>query len=214
MGEINLADDFGRAIVSTINKYNINNVLEIGSWDGTGSTACFIEALRDKNNSSLTCLEMRKERYNQLIENTKNFNFVKCYNESTISSKSLLHKNFDEIWASEYNKIRESNRNIVQSWYNDDMSMLSNIELGFLERTNNTYDGVLIDGGEFFGYSEYQLLKDRTKCFFLDDCVYGFKNRQVGEELNNSEEWKLVAGSKTVRNGFAVFIKNNLELRK
>ena len=213
MGEINLSDEFGSSIVATVKKYKINKVLEIGSWDGTGSTTCFIEALKNIPGSSLSCLEVREDRYRQLVESTKEYNFIKCYNESSISQKSLLHKDFNKIWTSKYNKIRESCRNKVESWYNIEMGYLSKVNAGFLEKNNEYYDGVLIDGGEFFGYSEYTLLKDRCKAFFLDDCVYGFKNRQVGEELNASKDWKLVAGSKETRNGFAIFVKQDLEMR-
>jgi len=213
MGEINLLDEFGSSIVAIVKKYKINKVLEIGSWDGTGSTTCLIEALKTVPDSSLSCLEVREERYKQLVECTKNYDFVKCYNESSISQKSLVHKDFNKIWTSKYNKIRESCRNKVESWYNIEMGYLSKVNAGFLEKNNEYYDGVLIDGGEFFGYSEYTLLKDRCKAFFLDDCVYGFKNRQVGEELNASKEWKLVAGSKETRNGFAIFVKQELETR-
>ena len=213
MGEINLLDEFGSSIVAIIKKYKINKVLEIGSWDGTGSTNCFIEALKTIPDSSLSCLEVREDRYRQLVENTEKYNFVKCYNESSISQKSFLHKDFNKIWTSKYNKIRELSRNKVESWYNADMEYLSKVNIGFLEKSNECYDGVLIDGGEFYGYSEYTLLKDRCKAFFLDDCVYGFKNRQVGEELDASKEWKLVAGSKDTRNGFAIFVKQDLEIR-
>jgi hypothetical protein len=213
MGEINLNDEFGAAILDTIKKYKINKILEIGSWDGTGSTKCFIEALRSIEGASLTCLEVREERFNQLIKNTEPYAFVDCYNKSTISQKTFLNKNFDEIWNSKYNKIRNTSRNIAESWYNEDMNLLSKTSVGFLEENNDSYDGVLIDGGEFYGYSEYNLLKNRCKAFFLDDCVYGFKNRQVGEELEASPDWELIAGSKAVRNGFAIFIKKDLEER-
>jgi len=85
MGEINLSDKFGSSIVSVIRKYKINKVLEIGSWDGTGSTTCLIEALKQIPDSSLSCLEVREERYRQLVESTKKYDFIKCYNESSIS---------------------------------------------------------------------------------------------------------------------------------
>ena len=58
MGEITKLDKFGQAIISTVKKYNIQTVLEIGSWDGTGSTQCFIEGMEDLDNKRLICLEV------------------------------------------------------------------------------------------------------------------------------------------------------------
>jgi hypothetical protein len=44
MAEITLNDEFGRAIVLTIQRLSIQSMIEIGSWDGTGSTAVIVSA--------------------------------------------------------------------------------------------------------------------------------------------------------------------------
>jgi hypothetical protein len=72
---------------------------------------------------------------------------------------------------------------------------------------------VLIDGGEFFGYNEFVLLKDRTNVFFLDDYYYGYKTNQTARELLQDEDWEVIAGNKNLRNGYAIF-KRKIFLNK
>ncbi len=204
MGEINTTDQFGQSIINITKKYQLYNILEIGSWDGTGSTQCFIEGLKSFDTKKLTCLEINSERFNQLVKNVKHLDWVKCINESSISLKVMQHKTFDELWASPYNYI-QTTKNIVEQWYNLDIQTISETQSGFLETDTTFYDGVLIDGGEFTGYSEFLLVKDRCNVLFLDDYYNAFKTRQVAEELNNTPEWECIAGNKYLRGGFAVF---------
>jgi len=205
MGEINTYDEFGQVIIDTIKKYNLQTILEIGSWDGTGSTRCFIEGLKKLKSPKLYCIELRKDRFEMLKENTKEYPWIECYNTSTISEKTLSHKNFDEIWDSPYNKLKETNKSVVSKWFEDDIKIIKTFNEGYLDNDKKFYDGVLIDGGEFSGYSEYKLVKDKTNVLFLDDYYSAFKTNQVARELINSPEWEVIAGSKYFRNGYAVF---------
>jgi hypothetical protein len=204
MGEITKNDTFGRAIIDTVKKYNLCCNLEIGSWDGTGSTSCFIEGMKDLNSPKLVCIEIQKDRYKELIANTSLYPWVTCINESTISQKNFIYKNFDEIWNGPFNKIN-CDRQTVEMWYNEDINNISKVDVGYLEKDNTFYDGILIDGGEFFGYSEYLLVKNRCNVLFLDDYYSAFKTRQIAEELIKDTAWEAIAGNKHLRQGFAIF---------
>lgn len=206
MGEINAYDKFGSAIIQIVKQYNIQKVLEIGSWDGTGSTQCFIEGMKNFKDPQLTCIEIQKDRYLQLVKNTQHYPWIKCVNQSTISLKSLVNKDFESIWSSPFNHIK-SDKNTVKNWFDSDINEISKYEVGFLEEDQSYYDGILIDGGEFFGYSEFLLVKDRCKVLFLDDYYSAFKTRQAVTELNADKNWQCIAGDMNTRNGFAVFIK-------
>ena len=67
MPEVTLADDFGRSISKVIsdNNYRIN--LEIGSWDGAGSTQCIIDGMKKLEpngyNALLQCIEINPDRF-------------------------------------------------------------------------------------------------------------------------------------------------------
>jgi len=205
MGEINTYDEFGQVIIDTVKKYNLQTILEIGSWDGTGSTKCFIEGLKTLKEPKLYCIELRKDRFETLKENTKKYSWVECFNVSTISKKTFLYKSFDEIWNSPYNKIENKDKSVVNEWFNDDIELIKTFSIGYLDHDKKFYDGVMIDGGEFSGYSEYKLVKDRTNVLFLDDYYNAFKTNQVVHELIKDPEWEVIAGNRYFRNGYAVF---------
>jgi hypothetical protein len=204
MGEINIFDEFGQAIIQTVKKYNLQVILEIGSWDGTGSTKCFIEALKTLKTPKLYCIEIQKDRFENLVKNVKQYPWIECFNTSTISKATFLYKTFNEIWNSPYNKIQD-NKEIVEQWYDNDMGLLETFQEGYLDNDKKRYDGVLIDGGEFFGYSEYQLLKNRTNVLFLDDYYQAFKTNQIARELIEDTDWEIIAGNRFFRNGYAIF---------
>lgn len=212
MAEITKEDAFGIAIIDIVKKFKIQNILEIGSWDGTGSTSCFIEAMGDFDKKSLTCLEINEQRFTELLKNTKQYEWVKCYNESSISYKSLIYKNFDDIWDSPFNGLPKqwNPKHIVKSWFDQDVLKLKQIETGFLEKNNLFFDGILIDGSEFTGLSEFMLVKNRTNFLFLDDVFHAFKTKQVADILLKDNNWEHLTYCSKTRNGFIIFKRKNL----
>lgn len=209
MGQINITDKFGKSIIHTIIENNLSTNLEIGSWDGTGSTQCIIYGMNMINNPNkiLQCIEVVPEKYNNLVANIKE-TYVKSYNMSSIGKNDLIPKTFDEIWYSPFNKLSKNySRNVVEGWFKDDLKYLP--DNGFINSKEAlpTYDMVLIDGSEFFGYSEYYLLKNKTKCFILDDVFYAYKCNQIYNDLINNNEWKVISKNDSDRNGYAIFIK-------
>lgn len=210
MPEITNKDLFGQSIIKVLKTFNIESFLEIGSWDGTGSTACIIEGFSNSKNRSLTCLEINKERFSDLVKNTSQYPWIKCHNESSISYHSLFYRDFEDVWNSPYNGLpRQWNpKEVVKGWFERDVEEMKKIEFGFLERNKDFYDAVLIDGGEFTGYSEYLLLKDRTNFFLLDDVFHAFKTKQVADELLRDKNWQMLTYDQNTRNGFMIFKRN------
>lgn len=203
MAEITLNDEFGQNIAKFCEELNLQNCLEIGSWDGQGSTQCFIEGMKHNDPIQLMCIEVNPQRYQDLVNATKQYDWVYPINGTSISYDDLLCKDFDrDVWNSPYNKIK-ADKEVVRSWYNADLNSMHS-KTGII-RKNWIFDGVLIDGSEFTGYSEYTLLKDSVNVFFLDDYYNAFKTRQVAWELNNNPDWEVVAGNRYLRNGYAIF---------
>ena len=129
--EIHLNEEFGINIYQTILKYELRQNLEIGSWDGTGSTRCFVEAMKQlEGDLFLGCLEILPERIEILKNLYEDLEFVHPINNSSINYNELLHKNFDEIWNSVYNKIPKKlyDYELVKSWYDRDVELLKSIE--------------------------------------------------------------------------------------
>lgn len=79
---------------------------------------------------------------------------------------------------------------------------------GYLEANpGESYDVAMIDGSEFTGWDEYRLLRDRVRCFMLDDSFHAYKCVAARVELQNDPQWSLVWASSFVRNGAAIFVK-------
>ena len=210
MGEITKADAFGAAIARIVGEREYRFNLELGSWDGTGSTMCFVDGMIGMfGKKLLQCVEIDRDRFKTLELNTAPFPWVKAYNVSTIGKKDFLPKSFDEIWNSPHNNNRlgrqEFPRDLVETWYNADLPRLGGE--GFLTSADVLpfYDAVLIDGSEFTGYSEFALLRDKTKCFFLDDVFHAYKCAQIYNELSVHPAWRLLEEGKDLRNGYAIF---------
>lgn len=210
MPEITKNDEFGKAIIDCIVKYNLANNLEIGSWDGTGSTQCFIEGMLKLNQPiCLNCIEIKESRYKDLCLNTQPYNWIHCHNTTSINVAKL--PTFEEVWNSNFNGIKyhpSSTKDIVKEWYDDDRNLMTGFNESFLEGNKDFFDGVLIDGGEFTGFQEFKLLRDRTRVFFLDDTYNAYKTKQASYELSIDPEWRLESFSNTIRNGYAIYVKN------
>ena len=100
-----------------------------------------------------------------------------------------------------------SNKNLTEEqkkWLSEDLENLSKCKnvLGILP---SEIDFLLLDGGEFSTYPEWNVLKGRTKMVALDD-IRELKTKQIYEELNNDNNYELVIETSD-GNGFCVFIK-------
>jgi predicted O-methyltransferase YrrM len=206
--EITSADSFGQAITATIRAYAFESVLEVGSFDGLGSTQVFLEALRHASDPTLVCLEADPARYRQLLVNTAQQPWVRCVCQSSISLASLTPQNFDQdVWESPYNALRYP-RELVHGWWVAGQTFLEGVHAGYLESLNETFDVALIDGDEFCGYDDYRLVKDRVRCLMLDDAFHAFKCRRAHCELADDPAWSLVWADANVRNGAAIWVRD------
>lgn len=205
--EITLADPFGAAIVRTIRTYGFETVLEIGSFDGLGSTQVFIEALRHAADPRLVCLEANPTRYRQLLVNTTPHPWVKCVCQSSVSLVSLTPRDFDrDVWESPHNALRYP-REMVRGWWHETQRQLACVRVGYLETLAESFDVALVDGDEFCGYDDYRLVAGRVRCLMLDDVFHAYKCRRAQSELLEDPAWRLEWASAEVRNGAAIWIR-------
>lgn len=206
--EIHMNEKFGKEMYNTILQYNLNNILEIGSWDGEGSTTCIVNAMMQlSGDKKLHCVEIDKNKFDILTQRFSQIDFVKCFNSSSISYNDLLYKDFEDVWNSPFNGSIMGHKETLKLWFDQDIDQLKNCTNSFLNDTTETYDGILIDGSEFTGYSEYILIKNKTKILFLDDVHNAFKCYQIYKELKDDSTWKLLSECSNTRNGFAIFKK-------
>lgn len=206
-GEVSTGDPFGRAIVQTIREYGFETVLEIGSMDGLGSTQVLIEALRHAGDPRLVCLEADLQRFQNLAWVVRDLAWVVALRQPSISAASLTPRDFDrDVWGSPHNHLRYP-RDIVESWWNTTLDEMLIGEAGFLETNTDSFDVILIDGGEFTGFDDYRLAKDRCRCLMLDDVHHAYKCARAHAELAADPAWRLHWENQHVRNGASIWVK-------
>lgn len=209
MPEITINSKFGHAIYRIVRSYSLQRILEIGSFDGDGSTQVLIRALEGLSDPRLVCLEMRKDRFSNLLKNTANKPWVQAVNASSVSWDAFTGKNFDRDIRPYLAGHAESDAEVIKAWWQEDIELMKNGSEGFLESTEEFFDAVLIDGGEFTGYDEFVLMKKRTDCFFLDDVFRAYKCRRAFEELSNDPAWAPVFVDRMERHGTAAFVRKS-----
>jgi hypothetical protein len=215
MPEITKNDPFGAAMRRIILNFEIYDVLEIGAFNGDGSTIVIADALNKKmetgKNVSLTSLEYDPSRFANLQKNSAHYSFVKPVNASSISKNSFSAWDFEkDVWNSPFNGLSYSKEK-VRHWHASDIVLMKEIHSGYLEHERRPWDAVLIDGGEFAGYDEFLLVKDRAACLFLDDAFQAFKTNRVRQTLLKMPDWRLVWADQKIRHGAAIFVKKSLK---
>ena len=93
--------------------------------------------------------------------------------------------------------------NLYKHWNEVDIVNMKNCNL-FLNRPNlpNIFDVILLDGGEFTTYHEFQILKNRCKILMLDDINID-KCKLIVKEIESDKSWKIIKRENT-RNGFLI----------
>ena len=186
-----LADIIEKLCLDKINK----SFLEIGTWNGYGSTKIFVDSLHQRNdvNTVFYSLECNKEKSNFANNLYKDYENVFILNETIITDfPTDLNTIFPELSANEqytfYNKV--------------DYDNMKSCTL-FLNRTNipEIFDVIFLDGGEFTTYHEFQVLKSKCKYLLLDDTNTNKCMKIVEEIYNEKNNWEVLLDKKDERNG-------------
>jgi hypothetical protein len=193
-GQIQLGSEFGKAIREYILNYTPKNIVEIGTWKGLGSTFTIIKALQESNyTSNFISLETNPEFYKIAQNNLKDYSqYV-----TLILGRIIEFKEIEDFVS------RHQLDSQHLGWLEEDKhnyTMCPNV----LAQIPDQIDLLILDGGEFSTYGEWQILKDRSKIIMLDDTKM-LKCKQIVEESISNPAYHLLTESDE-RNGFHVFI--------
>jgi CRISPR/Cas system-associated exonuclease Cas4 (RecB family) len=195
IGQIQTTSEAGKWISSICRENQINNIVEIGTWNGMGSTKCVFDAI-ENTNKKLFSLEINKEMH----ETAKLFYKDKSEVELILGkiTDELIDLNYlNEKFFSDYSF------EVKNSWREQDKINLSNCQ-NVLNQLPEKIDFLILDGGEFTSFHEFNLLKNQSSIIFLDDvnqpCI---KNYLVREELLKTA--KLIHENLNDRNGYSIF---------
>ena len=182
---------------------DINNktFLEIGTWNGHGSTKIFIDLLKQRDDIIFYSLECNVDKSKYAKNLYKDYSFANILNEIIVNNtKDEIFKAFPEVINNEKYK----------SWLNVDIDNINTCSL-FLERENlpEIFDVVLFDGGEFTTYFEFQKIKNRSKYILLDDTNTNKCKKIVEEIYANKHLWEIIFHDSSERRGVLI-CKNKL----
>jgi hypothetical protein len=200
-GQINFEDnELGRYIVDICQYDDVKTIVEVGTWNGLGTTRCVIEGIQQsrKQNYEFISIECNKVMYDEAVSN----------NQLNISDniKFLYGKLVDE--------------SVIDKWF--DLSILTQEQIGWLAQDiewmkqvpniidiiPKQIDFLILDGGEFSTYPEWLVLKNRVKYVALDDMTQ-LKCSKIREEIINNPDYIVIRDNVNgSRYGMTIF-KNN-----
>ena len=188
-------DEFYNEIQSYASNVNYKSFLEIGTWNGLGSTKAFASGL-----------ETRKDDY---VFYSLECNVDKCADAAKLySSNDKIHILNEVIWNEEPADFYQVFPQILtdskyKHWNAIDIVNMKQCDL-FLNRPNlpKVFDVILLDGGEFTTYYEFQILKSRCKILMLDD-INTDKCKNIVKEILADSSWKIIKQN-NVRNGYLI----------
>jgi len=188
-------DSFSNEITKYASNINYKTFLEIGTWNGLGSTRAFANGFKNrKDDYVFYSLECNKEKWMESNKLYTNNNKIHILNEVIWNDEpSDFYKIFPQCLTN----------NMYKHWNEVDIINMKQCDL-FLNRLNlpNIFDVLLLDGGEFTTYYEFQILKSKCKILMLDD-INVDKCKLIVEEIKSDKSWKIIKNDNT-RNGYLI----------
>lgn len=204
-GQINMNSTFGKEVYNMCKRENVKNIVEVGTWNGEGSTVCIMNALMEKENHSvLYSFEADKDNYNKAVQYWNN----KDTKNKLSLINAVLHRECLEI--EDVKKMYTNVNDFVLRFYLRERKLLHTNML-FDNSLLQNIDVILLDGAEYTTYGDYSvLIKKQPKVIMLDDTNV-FKCKQIRAELLNNSEWKLLRENLNDRHGWSIFVNVTYE---
>jgi len=200
-GQVQRGDGLYEYICSSAADLNNKTFLEVGTWNGLGSTQAFLCGLKDREDEyEFFSLESNVDKWLHAKNKIGNLPGVYILNEVILDSRPSLFRLMLQYPILLRNKKR-------REWLNTDLSNMEGKSC-FLKRSTipDNFDVVFLDGGEYLTYFEFKSLRHRTRMIILDD-VLTDKSRRIRSLLSSAPDWQLVEENLKLRNGWSAFRK-------
>jgi len=161
-GQLNRSSKEGLLLDKFILENNFQTILEIGTWNGLGSTKTIIDSLKKQNNTSAEFYSIESDRiaFNNATKNLKNENVRLLY------GRIIEIDDLPKVEDINFEYFGFDPKNI--EWFHQDIRRYKKTK-NVLLSIPKTFDFILFDGGEFSTFAEFKLLWTKTKYFALDD---------------------------------------------
>ena len=199
MGQVTINTKLGKYIYNTcLSDTTIKTVVDIGTWDGRGTTECAIRGLADSGrpNIKLISFETNKQFYDLAVGS---WNLSGLPPWATLIHGRLIGEgdlDGENLAGSEHEWIAEDRK-----WYDTCPLVVSTLP--------DHIDLAVLDGGEFSTKGEFLLLESRTRMFVLDDTT-SRKCRWIREYvLSSPQKYHVLFDDQAERNGTMAFERIN-----
>jgi len=200
-GQINPDSSFGKAIMQIASQEAYKTFLDVGTWNGMGTTRCLVNATKNRKDTMIYSVEANRNMFDEAVQNWsyRPDNLKLLYGKIASSMMS-----YEDITQSPlFNSIQTH----FMIHYGQDVEDFANAPLVTLPPQ---IDVVILDGGEFCGEGDLNAaLKLNPKVIALDDTIC-MKNCDNLSKLSRSEDWECLEKSSD-RNGWAIFITSKSE---
>jgi hypothetical protein len=194
--------------------------LEVGTWNGYGSTRCFYEGFKERRRRNpegsvdyhLDSLEVNRDKWAHAKALYADVPEIRVHHARLMETYPSFETILEELRDFGMERNTEGCLSLEALRHYHDVDLV-NVNSTTLFETNYRYDEddpfefdvVLLDGSELFSYYDFQRIRHTTRVVVLDDCRVT-KNQKVYHELRRDDtEWRLVGENLQERNGFAVF---------
>jgi hypothetical protein len=191
-GQVRLTQELGQWISRYASDERFSSYVEIGTWNGRGSTCCFYDGFMKRQSPySLQSYEISESRVKEASQVWKD-----------IPSIQILHgRVLQNGECPTIERVKELFPNMTTAWHTEDIENFWSAPYVPMK----TPEVVLLDGAEYLTHFEFEVMKSEKsiRVFLLDD-VYTDKCPRIFAYLQSHPEWRCVAQG-TDRNGWAVF---------
>lgn len=199
-GQIKTNSERGQLIKKIITEKNLENIVEIGTWKGGGTTTIIAESIRD--NCKFITLETNFENFSQAQKNLSSFgNKIELIHGRIVELEDSLFF-FNSLNLNDDVDVTSSQH--VSRFLQDFKNLLSTENV--LNNLPKNIDFLILDGGEYTTYSEWKILEERTKIIAINDTKMT-KSKKIYNELSKNPNYELIQKIDYEGNGFAVFEK-------
>jgi len=193
-GQVGKESEFGRWIELLSSLHENNTIVEIGTWNGRGTSKQIVKGVLNRSTSSIDVnvfgFEIDHEKFSSARRYLSKYKFFNVIHGSIVTVEEL---DSHDLMGNEVD------------WLLQDVVKMQQSPL-VLNLVPKSIDLLILDGGEFSTYAEFHVLESRIANWVLLDDIKMRKCKRLFSELTKSEKYLLV-GFSSERNGTAVFKK-------
>jgi len=179
----------------------IETIVEIGTWNGLGSTLCILDGIKDRPYKSFHSLECNKEKLEQARKNLASYlvdDRVHLVWGTVVPREYLSLKVIESIFP-DLKRASGESRKILEVDIKNCLAS-PNVICDLPEKI----DFLLLDGGDYTSLQEFIMLLPRCSAYIAMDDTRLEKCYKIREMLCEMPEWNEIYCSQE-RNGFSVF---------